>query len=189
MDFKREVENIEKLAEGWRGVIYTGDWKGRKVSIKVAKTPEVVEAIQKEARILKELKGLEGFPQLLEKGEDFFVYEFIEGTPYGELELDTEKDKEILRKVLEAAYLLDRMGIKRDEFSKIDKNVLVGKNGEVYILDFERGAFKKRPSNLTQFLQLLVRKGFLDLEEAKDLGRRYSKDMGGVFKEVLERLK
>ncbi len=188
-DFKKEVESLEKLAEGWRGVVYKGRWRGEDVSIKVARTPEVEEAIRKEAEILERLKGLEMFPQMLKRGEDFFVYRFIEGDLYGKLVLSPEEDRAVLRKVLEAAYLLDRMGIKRDEFARIDKNVLVGEGGEVYILDFERGGFKRRPSNLTQFLQLLVRKGYLSLEEAKELGRRYSRDMEGVFREVLERLK
>ncbi len=188
-DFKGEVENLEKLAEGWRGVVYRGRWRGEEVSIKVARSPEVEEAIRKEAEILERLKGLEMFPQILTKGEDFFAYRFIEGNLYGKLDLSPEEERRILRKVLEAAYLLDRMGIKRDEFARIDKNVLVGGRGEVYILDFERGGFKRRPSNLTQFLQLLVRRGYLSLEEAKELGRRYTRDMEGVFREVLERLK
>lgn len=188
-DFKKEVEDIRKLSEGWRGIVYRARWRGEDVSIKVAKSPEVIKAIQKEAQILERLKGMEMFPQILTKGEDFFVYRFIEGEPYGQLDLDREEEKRILREILRAAYLLDRLGIKRDEFAKIDKNVLIGKEGRVYILDFERGGFKKRPSNLTQFLQLLVRKGYLDIEEAKELGRRYAQDMEGVFEEVLQRLK
>lgn len=188
-DFKEEVEDLRKLSEGWRGIIYRGKWEGRDVSVKVAKSSDVVKAIQKEADILERLKGLEMFPQILTKGEDFFVYTFIEGEPYGRLKLCPEEERRVLRTVLRAAYELDKMGIKRDEFSSIDKNVLVGKDGKVYILDFERGGFKSRPSNLTQFLQLLVRKGYLSIEEAKSLGRGYIRDMEGVFREVLARLK
>jgi len=188
-DFREEVEDLRRLSEGWRGVVYRGRWRGEEVSIKVARSEEVVEAIRKEARILERLKGVEGFPQIITKGEDFFVYRFIEGEPFGRLKLSSEEEKRILRDVLKAAYELDRMGIRRDEFANIDKNVLVGRDGKVYILDFERGSLGGRASNLTQFLQLLVRKGYLGLEEAKELGRRYSKSKEEVFEEVLGRLK
>ncbi|RUM28141.1 MAG: hypothetical protein DSY32_04745, partial [Aquifex sp.] len=82
-EFIREVRDIKEIAEGWRGKVYVGYWNGKKVAVKVAKAPDKVKAIQKEAEILERLKGIEGFPQVLFKGEDFFVYEFIEGKPFG----------------------------------------------------------------------------------------------------------
>jgi len=188
-EFRKEVKNLTKFAEGWRGVIYTGEWKDEKVAIKVAKHKNVIRAIQKEAEILEKLKGLDSFPQILFKGKDFFVYRFIEGILLRKAELKPEEEKRVYRKILEIAYMLDSMGIKRDEFGKIDKNVLIGKGGKVYVLDFERGGRAKRPSNLTQFLQLLVRKGYLEREKAIELGRKYMKDREWVYKEVLSKLK
>jgi len=82
------------------------------------------------------------------------------------------------------------MGIKRDEFQRIEKNVLLGKGGEVFVLDFERGSFSSRPSNLPQLLQLFKRKGLLSAEEAIALGKRYiGGDRKGVFDEILAKLK
>lgn len=188
-EFRREVENLERIAEGWRGIVYRGKWRGKDVAIKVAKSPEVVKAIQKEAEILEKLRGIETFPQIVLRGEDFFVYHFIEGVPFRKVVLNPEEEKEVLRKLLEIAYLLDSLGIKRDEFANVDKNVLIGRNGKVYVLDFERGGFSKRPSNLTQFMQLLVRKGYLDREEAIRLGKKYMKDREAVFRELFRRLK
>ncbi|AAC06806.1 hypothetical protein [Aquifex aeolicus] len=183
-EFIKEVQNLQELAEGWRGKVYTGYWRGKKVAIKVAKAPDKVKAIQKEAEILEKLKGLKGFPQILFKGEDFFVYEFIEGKPFGKLKIGEEEKKRLLKEVLEKAYLLDRMGINRDEFSNIYKNVLVGDKGEVFVIDFDRGTFKKNPSNVRQFLQLLKREGFLSQEEAIELGKRYKENPEEVIKEI-----
>ncbi len=188
-EFKSEVEDLQRLAEGWRGVVYTGNWKGKRVSIKVAKSKEVVKAIQKEADILERLKGQREFPQILFRGEDFFVYEFIEGVPLKRAELGEEKEREVLRELLRIAYRLDSLEIKRDEFANVDKNVLIGRRGEIYVLDFERGGFSRRPSNLTQFLQLLLRKGYLKREEVIELGKRYMKEREAVFKEILSKLK
>ncbi len=171
-------------------MIYTGRWKGERVAIKVAKGEEVVRAIQKEGEILEQLRGIKGFPQLLVRGENFIAYRFIEGTPLGKLDLSPRDERRVLRELVRLAHTLDRMGIKRDEFQRVEKNVLVGADGEVYVLDFERGSFSDRPSNLPQLLQLLVRKGYLSRGEAVSLGKRY---VGGereaVLGEVLSKLK
>jgi putative serine/threonine protein kinase len=188
-EFKKEVSGLKKLSEGWRGVVYTGVWKGQKVSLKVAKSEELIKAIQKEADILERLKGLKGFPQLLLKGEDFFLYRYIEGVPFRKAELSPEEERRVWRRLLELAYLLDELGISRDEFAHLDKNVLIGEGGEVYVLDFERGKFSERPTNVTQFIQFLRRKGLLSMEEAIELGRGYGKKRREVFDKLMAKLK
>ena len=187
-EFRKEVQDLSLYAEGWRGYIYIAFWRGQRISIKVAKSELVVSAIQKEANILVHLKGLKGFPQILLRGEDFFTYNFIEGIPYRALHLGGKEDRRILKRVLELAFLLDKKGIRKDEFTNIDKNVLVSDRGEVYMVDFERGGFSQRASNLTQFLQLLRRKGILTEKESIELGRRYREDMEGVFRQVMAKL-
>ncbi len=188
-EFSKNIKNLKKLAEGWRGVVYVGEWEGKKVAVKVAKKPQVEEAIRKEAKILERLKGLRGFPQIILSGEDFFIYEFIEGVPLRKAKLSPQEERKVLNRLLELAYLLDSMGIGKDEFGRLDKNVLVGEKGEVYLIDFERGKLSDRPTNLTQYLQFLVRKGILTREEAIELGRRYLKDREGVYEEVSAKLK
>jgi len=183
-EFTREVEGLEGFAEGWRGKVFVGKWKGKKVAIKVAKAPDKVKAIQKEAEILEKLKGIKGFPQILFKGEDFFVYEFIEGKPFGKVQVSEEQKKKLLRDVLEKAYLLDKLGINRDEFSNIYKNVLVNEKGEVFVIDFDRGTFKSNPSNVRQFLQLLKREGYVTQEEAVELGKRYKENPEKVIEDI-----
>ncbi|MDQ7082152.1 MAG: hypothetical protein Q9N34_03545 [Aquificota bacterium] len=188
-ELRKELRDLEKIGKGWRGVVYRAMWRGEEVAVKVANRPEAEEAIRKEAEILKALKGKRGYPQIVLSGEDFLVYRFIRGKTLREAGLDREKRKEVYRKVLEKAFELDSLRIKRDEFDYIEKNVILGEDGEVYIIDFDRGKFSERPSNLTQFLQLLVREGYLTREEAIDLGKRYRSDREGVLEEVLMRLK
>lgn len=188
-DLKKELSDLKEIGKGWRGIVYRALWRGKEVAVKVASRPEVEEAIRKEAEILKALKGRRGYPQIIFSGEDFIVYRFIKGKTLKEAGLSGEERKKVYRRVLKMAFELDNLGIKRDEFDYIEKNVILGDDGEVYIIDFDRGKFSERPSNLTQFLQLLVREGYLTRKEAIDLGRRYRKDREGVFYEVLERLK
>jgi len=174
--FKESLRDLQLFSKGWRGYIYRARWKDTDVAIKVAKDSEREYAIRKEGEILKLLKGHRGFPQLLEAGEDFLVYEFIHGVPIEKASLTKSQKIFVYLRVLELIELLDRLGINKEELHKLDKNTLIGKDLEVYLIDFERGSMQaKKRHNLSQFLQLLAREGFLTLQKAKELGISYSK--------------
>ncbi|HAV39546.1 MAG: hypothetical protein AB1353_08345 [Aquificota bacterium] len=175
-EFKESLKDLQLFSKGWRGYIYRAKWKGIDVAIKVAKDSEREYAIRKEGEILKLLKGYRGFPQLLEAGEDFLVYEFIDGIPIEKASLTRSQKAFVYLRVLELIELLDRLGVNKEELHKLDKNTLIGKDLEVYLIDFERGSMQaKKRHNLSQFLQLLAREGFLTLQKAKELGISYSK--------------
>ncbi len=188
-EFSKELTELREIGKGWRGRVYRAEWKGQDIAIKVAKHKEVERAIRKEAEILSILRGMKEFPQLLLSGEDFLAYRFIEGVPLSRAGLSPDEELKVLKKVLEIAYKLDMMGINKDEFTRIDKNVLIDSLHRVYLIDFERGKFSKRPSNLTQYMQFLVRKGVLPREEAIRLGKAYPRNKGEVFRTLLSKLK
>lgn len=183
-----EVKNLKPFAKGWRGLIFVGEYEGLKVAVKLAKGRDKVRAINKEADILQKLKGIEYFPQLVLRGDGYLGYKFIEGETFGKFLKGAGRIQRLqaYRQILEAAYILDGMGINRDEFSNLYKNVLIDGKGKVYVLDFERGAFKDRPTNLTQLLQLFVREGLIPLERAVELGKDYRNNPQGVYNEILE---
>jgi putative serine/threonine protein kinase len=187
----KSLKALRKFSEGWRGIIYVGYLRGQKVALKVAKDRNRVRAINREAQILERLKGLDMFPQLLFKGEGYFCYSFIEAKPFRRVfpELDREKRGKVLLDILYATYLLDRLGIRRNEFSRVDKNILIDDSLRVYILDFDRGSFTERASNLPQFLQFLVREGILELRRAVELWKRYSEDREGVYERVADSIR
>jgi len=186
--FKDTLQDLKKISQGWRGVIYCALWRGRRVAVKVARSEEKIKALRKEMSILLRLKGEEGFPEIIFRGEDFFVYPFIEGTPFGKLQLTPEKRKEVLRKVLILARKLDRMGIDHGELTRIEKNVLVTEKGDVYLLDFERGTEKGKGRNVNQFIQVLRREGILSPEEAVHLGKEYRRNGEGAFKKLMDKI-
>ncbi len=180
------IKNPFKLGEGWRGVIYTGEYRGKKVSLKIAKSLENIEAINKEARILEALKGKKEFPQILERGNGYFVYEFIEGVPFRNVK-DKKVIKEVLKRLIDIARFLDILGINHGELNNIEKNVLVNIkdiNISVYLLDFDRGNFSKKTHNVSQLIQVLRRYGILSLEEAIKFGKEYFKEPEKVVKEL-----
>ena len=191
-EFARQRE-LEKFAEGYRGIIYTYTEKGNRYAVKVPSEERLIKTFQKEADILEYLnrKGVGFVPQLTYRGEDFFVYRFLEGVPFKKLQkggIPEGLRNYYLRKILVAAYCLDRLGVFKDEFQRPFTNVLV--NGRrVYLLDFERGLLNKYWKNVPQFLQFLMAVGVLDCEEAINLGREYKRNPKGVVKKILKKLR
>ena len=182
-----KLENPVKIGEGWRGEVYCGFLEGKKVAIKVAKRKEAEEAIRKEARILEFLKGLEGVPKLVYKGKDFFIYEFVEGMPFGKVDWTREELKKIFLKLVDICYKLDKMGVSQGEMHNIEKNVVVNKKDmgiEVHILDFDRGCFSKKPRNIPQLLQVLRRYSFISTGEAIEKGKSYIKNPEKVISDL-----
>jgi len=188
----KNLKRLEKFAEGYRGIIYTYTENGKRYAVKVPSEEKLIKTFQKEAKILEYLNGV-GFsfvPQLVSVGEDFFVYRFIEGKPFKKIqkELPEGAFRYFLRKLLVAAYCLDKVGVFKDEFQRPFTNVLI--NGRrLYLIDFERGLLNKYWKNVPQYLQFLVAVGVLDRDTAIGLGREYKKNPKGVVKKVLKLLR
>lgn len=184
-ELKKHLKGLELIGRGWRSYVYRAIYNDKEVAIKVAKDRHLEKAIRKEADILERLKGIKSFPQILMRGEDFFMYEFIKGVPFEKCTLEETKKIKVFLRTLELAYLLDSMCISKDEFHKLNKNLLVGEDGDVYLIDFERGKIScKRQTNLPQLIQLFVREGYLPLDKAIDLGRSYKEKPEDVFHEL-----
>jgi Predicted Ser/Thr protein kinase len=184
-DIKDKIEGLTYIGKGWRGIIYKGFFEGKEVAVKVARSEEKEYAIRKEAKILERLKGYPYFPKILLSGEDFFMYEFINGVPIDELELSQEEKLKIYSQVLDIAFLLDSLKINRDEFSRLDKNLLIGQDGTVYLLDFDRGSLDvKKTHNFTQFLQFLKKEGIISDEQAISFGKLYKSNPEEAYKNV-----
>ena len=185
-------KSLEKFAEGYRGIIYTYTENGKKYAVKVPSEEKLKKAFLKEAKILEYLnsKGVKFVPQLTFIGEDFFVYRFIEGKPFKKFFENLEPKEKLyyLRKLLLAAYCLDKLGVFKDEFQRPFTNVLV-KGKKLYLIDFERGQLGKYWKNLPQYLQFLVAVGVLERNNAIILGREYKRKPKEVVKKILKLLK
>jgi len=189
-EFKK-LKKLEKFAEGYRGIIYIYTENGEKFAVKVPSEERLIKTFQKEANILTFLnrKGVKFVPQVVFVGEDFFIYRFLEGIPFKKLQKELNRKSLLyyLKKILLAAYCLDRLGVFKDEFQRPFTNVLI--NGKkVYLLDFERGLPNKYWKNVPQFLQFLVAVKVLTREEAVQFGREYKRNPKAVIKRLLKKL-
>ncbi len=77
---------------------------------------------------------------------------------------------DVVARCFDCCYLLDKLGLQKEEMNHPDKHILI--SDRVYFIDFERGRFKRNPSNLTQFCAYLQKKG---VEVDRDLISSYKR--------------
>lgn len=83
---------------------------------------------------------------------------------------------DVVARCLDCCYILDRIGIQKEEMNHPDKHILV--TDRVYFIDFERSRFKKNPSNLTQFCAYLEKRGVeIDRELVSEYKRSYGREI------------
>jgi release factor glutamine methyltransferase len=204
------VENIKYFTHGKRGNIFTGIIDRNKfvkthlsskkdlmkVAIKVKrKESTAVERIDNEIRWLKILNKKGIGPRLLFYGENYLVYEFVEG----EFILDWLKDKRkeqiemVLINVLRQCFIMDELKVNKEEMHRPHKHILISDFGGVVLLDFERCIKSDKPKNVTQVVEFFSRiskelweKGFeVKVSELRELAKEYKKDLS---KESFERI-
>lgn len=153
---KKGLKNIEFLARGKRGVVYTAQYKKKKVAIKVRQPQSKAhERIANEAGWLKELNKYNIGPNLLFAGKDFIVYEFVQGKFFPDyIESHSSKPvKKVITDIFNQCLQLDELGITKEEMHHPPKHIIV--SDKATLIDFERTHKTKKPKNVTQFAQYL----------------------------------
>ena len=185
------IKEIEYLAKGKRGIIYTGMLNGKKVSIK-KKHPdsEAIGRIKNESKFLKILNKHKIGPLLLKTGKDYIVYKYVEGIFLPEFlkkEKSKEKKRKVLVTILKQARTLDKLKINKLEFTRPLKHVFV-KYPKVVIIDFERSYYTETPKNVTQFCQYLIKGKYME-NKVKTFKNYKENQTEKNFKEILKLIK
>lgn len=196
---KKALTNVKKFAEGNRGVIYTGNYGGRKVAIKARKANSAARGtIANEAKWLKKLNRSGIGPKLIFSCDSFFVYGFVKG----EFIVDylsgcsREKAVAVIKNMLQQCRALDELKVNKEEMLRPQRHVII-RSGKPVMIDFERCRKTRKPKNVTQFCQflaggfsseLLGKKGISISKErilvaAKDYKKSYE---DGHFRRILE---
>ena len=193
---RNDIQNLQIIGKGWRGIVYRGNYKGLDLAFKVPREEKYVKSIQKEAQILKELNkyGIGGKLEII--GEDFIGYRFIEGKPLIKI-INKNNAKDLLYQLFKIARKMDKIGISKDEMHRPYKNVIVDSTGKVHLIDFEKAVFSKKPHNITQLLHFVITSGkkfFDDIDKdtviklAKEYRKKpdeenFQKILGYLFKQ------
>lgn len=151
------VSCLKFLAKGKRKFVYSGCYKGKKVAVKAVLPGKKSTSVELEAKFLKILGGQRFVPKLLHATPDFLVAEFVDGVFLKDFILSAKKPqlKFLFKEVLRQCFVLDKLGINKDEMLRPFKHVLIdGKS--VSMIDFERCRYSEEPKNVTQFCQFLA---------------------------------
>jgi len=175
MQFK-DVKNIEYLAKGKRGLIYTGTYKGKKAAIK-CKHPEskAIGRIENEARWLKKLNKQGIGPRLLYHCNEYLISEFVEGEFIADyIQRCAKKEAvRIIKDVFGQCFAMDKLGINKEEMHRPLKHIIISGNKPVMI-DFERTRHTENPKNVTQLCQFVFRSKLANI--LKEKGIKIDKD-------------
>ncbi|MBT4936090.1 methyltransferase [Candidatus Woesearchaeota archaeon] len=197
---RKGIERVHYFTQGKRGMILTGMFDKNKfvkthfpqkdmIKVAIKTTLEESEAegrIENEIAWLKILNKKNIGPHMLFHGKDYFVYEFVDG----EFILDwiQKNDKETIRNVLknvfEQCFVLDTLGINKEEMHHPLKHILVDSTNVPTLIDFERCYKTDVPHNVTQFVEFMSRikheldkNGFtIDVEKLRNLAKEYKKE-------------
>jgi HemK-related putative methylase len=155
---KREIKDVKYLARGKRGVVFTGTFKGRRLAIKTKRQDsKAVGRLENEARFLRILNKRGIGPKLKMTGKGFLAYEFVEGDFFLDYASGAGRAaiQSILKSIFNQLYVMDRLGVNKEEMSHPRKHIIV-RNGKAVLIDFERCHYAKSPSNVTQFCSFLM---------------------------------
>jgi len=148
----------ELYSHGKRGIIFVFENNKKKYAIKIKKPEsEAINRINIEADFLKLLNKHDIGPKLVDSGEDFIVYEFVEGLTLKEFLKHNKLNKKRIKNITRQCEILDELKINKEEMHSPLKNIIINKD-KVYLIDFERCHFTSRPKNVNQFMQFLRKK-------------------------------
>ena len=171
---------MQKIFEGNRGEIYLIDYFGKKAILK-KRRPGKPNTIQKEIEFLRFLEPLGFTPRVYDFGSDYIVMEYIQGDP---LKKSIKKDpKKALGLALRACYRLDRAKIYHRELGRYYHFMFDKEIKKVWVIDFERAVWSRRPRNVLQFVGFYLRDR--ELKDPIELYKRHPKE---GFERLLEAL-
>jgi len=166
---------IREQLQWRRGVIECVEKNGQTIATKRAKDASVRGAIAKERDLLLLLndRGVTFVPQLVDHGDDWFSYAWIEAEHFQDWwkKADDTLKKKLARELFECAYILDKAWVVHGELLRPTKNVLLTPEKKIAIIDFERGKIgDDRWKNMKAISQRMSRQWMISLETTMHLG-------------------
>jgi len=169
--------NVPVLGKGCVGIVVAALMGDTWVALKIRRVDADRLGMQHEAEMLKTANRVGVGPRLIGVNENFLLMEFVEGTLFPKW-VERLKGKgtrnqirQVLRDVLEQCWRLDEIGLDHGELSRAPKHIIIDRDNNAHIVDFETASLQRRASNVTSMSQYL----FVGSQTAKTTLRKLGK--------------
>jgi len=154
------LDGFPLLGKGTVGMILVGLMGNRRVAVKIRRTDARRADMSHEARMLAEANVVGVGPKLIGATGSVIVMQLITGSPLAKWVSAERRTKtavrSVLKRVLVQARTLDEMGLDHGELSRAPKNVMIGRGGRPWIVDFESASTRRKPKNVTSIVQYFL---------------------------------
>ncbi|MFH1072798.1 MAG: hypothetical protein V1743_05195 [Nanoarchaeota archaeon] len=164
----------EFLAKGKRGIVYLERNNGKVTCVKTVNPASAAQnRLEIEAQFLKKLNRHGIGPGVISYENNELRMEFIDGKRIGEFIREgtwEKKDmKKIITKILGQLFVMDTLGINKEEMTMPYKHIIITKKKEPVMIDFEKCRHTEKPANVNQFIQYLNSKAIREALHKKGL--------------------
>jgi putative serine/threonine protein kinase len=185
---EKRVSNLRVLGKGRVGLVVSAYKNGCKVALKIRRVDADRAEMQQEARLLEKANSVHVGPKMLAVSRNFLCMQFVDGVllpAWLSRKTSEARISVVLRRILDQCWRLDSINMDHGELSHGPKHVLISRQDEPVIVDFESASLNRRPANVTSICQFL----FIGSETAEKINVKLGwKDRNAVA-EALRRYK
>jgi len=183
--------NVPVLGKGFVGIVVAAHLDGERVALKIRRVDADRAGLEHEAQMLARANSVHVGPKLIGVSRNFLLMQLVDGWLLPEW-LSEHREKKLVREVLggvlEQCWRLDSVGLDHGELSKAPKHIIVDKQHEPFLVDFETASVDRKPANVTSVCQFLFTShgavakavaevlGEVNREEAIAVLRRYKNE-------------
>jgi putative serine/threonine protein kinase len=178
--------NVPVLGKGFVGIVVKARLDERRAALKIRRVDADRLGLQHEAEMLAKANSVNVGPKLMSVSTNFLLMQFIDGDllPVW-LEMRKEKEcmRRVLNEVLEQCWRLDTIGLDHGELSHAPKHLIVAKDEQPFIVDFETASVNRKTANVTSICQFLfTSSGAVTSMVAETLGKRSAEEIVSVLR-------
>lgn len=150
----------EPERKGWRGVLFKVRTDEGLACLKTLRGKIQGTSLKGEAEMLLLANKVGVGPKFIEYDEanEILLMEFIQGQQFKDWlpEAGEEEIQRVVRGALEQGHKLDLAGIDHGQLSWAPKHILIGEDGKVTLIDFERASAERQVNNLSSLVAFLL---------------------------------
>jgi len=158
-----QLKKICILGKGSVGLVTLARFKMKYFALKIRRTDANRTNMFDEV-VYQSLANSVGIgPFLVNFSDNFILMEFIKGSNivdwYNSVRTSNERILKCTALILEQCYLLDCLKLDHGQLNRLDRHIIISKDGRPTILDFETSSAMRRVSNITSVAQSIFLHG------------------------------